>query len=70
MRQFRFRALITLDPVVPRPGALHPPARQYPRHTRALLIAALPLRADAGPARLLKCVIQVLYDAIIGRRTR
>ena len=51
VRQFRYRAQITLDPVEPRPGALHPPARQYPSHTRALMIAALPLRADGpGPA--------------------
>jgi hypothetical protein len=51
VRQFRFRALVTLDPVEPRPGALHPPARQYPNHTRALVILALPLRAGTGPAR-------------------
>ena len=51
-RQFRHRAQITIDLVQPRPGALHPPARQYPSHTRALMIAALPLRADRGPARL------------------
>ena len=57
MRQFRYRAQITLDPVEPRPGALHPPARQYPSHTRALMIAALPLRADGGPARLLPAEI-------------
>ena len=53
VRQFRYRAQITIDPVEPAP-ALHPPARQYPSHTRALMIAALPLRADGGPARLLR----------------
>jgi len=57
VRQFRYRAQITIDPVEPRPGALHPPARQYPSHTRALMIAALPLRADGGPARLLPAEI-------------
>jgi hypothetical protein len=50
MRQFRFRALITLDEAGPPATALHPPARQYPSHTRALGIAARPLRC-AGPAR-------------------
>lgn len=34
-----------------------PPAKQYPSHTRALLIQALPLRADAGPARCLPAEI-------------
>ena len=29
MRQFRFRALITLDPAEPRPGDLHPPAQEW-----------------------------------------
>ena len=55
VRQFRYRAQITIDPV--RARALHPPARQYPSHTRALMIAALPLRADGGPARLLPAEI-------------
>lgn len=53
MRQFRFRALIRLDPVGPRSTALHPPAREYPNHTRALMILARPLRADGGPTRYL-----------------
>jgi hypothetical protein len=57
VRQFRFRAVITLDPVEPRPGAPRPRARPYPSHTRALMIAALPLRADGGPARLLPAEI-------------
>jgi hypothetical protein len=57
VRQFRFRALITLDPTELRPGALGSPVRPYPRHTRALMIAALPLRADGGPARLLPAEI-------------
>jgi hypothetical protein len=57
VRQFRFRALITLDPVEPRPGDLHPPARQYPSHTRALMILARPLRAGPGPARPLPAEI-------------
>jgi len=47
--QFRHRAHIRIDPVQPRPGALHPPARQYPSHIRALMIAALPLR-QRGPS--------------------
>ena len=55
VRQFRYRAHITIDPL--RARALHPPARQYPSHTRALMIAALPLRADGGPARLLPAEI-------------
>lgn len=57
MRQFRFRALVTLDPAEPRPGAPHPPARQYPNHTRALMILARPLRADTGPSRCLPAEI-------------
>jgi hypothetical protein len=44
VRQFRFRALITLDPAAPRPATLHPPARQYPNHTHALMIQAHDLR--------------------------
>jgi hypothetical protein len=57
VRQFRFRAVVTLDPVKPRPGAMQPPSRQYPNHTRALMILARPLRADAGPARILPAEI-------------
>jgi hypothetical protein len=57
MRQLRFRALITIDPVEPRPGDLHPPAQQYPSHTRALMIVAGPLRAGVGPARILPAEI-------------
>jgi hypothetical protein len=52
VRQFMFRALITINPAEPTPGTLHPSARQYPSHTRALVILAHPLRAaDGVPAR-------------------
>lgn len=51
MRQFMFRALVTLNPADPPPGAGHSPAPQYPSHTRALVVLAKPLRADGGPAR-------------------
>lgn len=57
VRQFKFRALITLDPVEPRSGDLHRSARQYPNHTRALMILARPLRAGAGAARPLPAEI-------------
>jgi hypothetical protein len=57
MRQFRFRALVTLDPAAPRPATPRTRARQYPSHTRALMILARPLRADTGPARLLPAEI-------------
>lgn len=40
----RFRASITLDPAGARPATLHPPAQQYPNHTRALMIRIRPLR--------------------------
>ena len=50
MLQFRFRALITLDPAGPPTATLHPPVQQYPNHTRALVILARPLR-HAGSAR-------------------
>jgi hypothetical protein len=43
LRQFRFRALITLDPAGPRSSPLHPPAQQYPNHTHALVVLAHPL---------------------------
>lgn len=51
MRQFRFRALITLDPAGLCPGGPGPPVRQYPNRTRALMIVAMPLRGGAGPSR-------------------
>jgi hypothetical protein len=57
MRQFRFRALITLDPPGPRPGVPCAPARQYPNHTRSLVIQAMPLCCDVGPARYLPAEI-------------
>jgi hypothetical protein len=50
VHQFRFRAVITLDPAKPRPGALHPPAQQFSSHTHALMVLARPLRY-AGSAR-------------------
>jgi hypothetical protein len=50
VRQFRFRALITLDPARPSPGGLHPATGRYPNHTRALMIRARPLRS-AGSTR-------------------
>jgi len=40
LRQFRYRAVITLDPARPGPSVLHPPARQYPNHTHALVVLA------------------------------
>jgi hypothetical protein len=52
VRQFMFRALVTLNPVDPsragRSAVLH-----YPSHTTALVVLAQPLRADGGPARFL-----------------
>lgn len=57
MRQFRFRALVTFDPVESRPVASRTSAQQYQSHTRALMILARPLRADTGPARLLPAEI-------------
>ncbi len=56
VRAFRFRALVTFDPVDQRSGARHRPVR-YQSHTRALMILARPLRADTGPARLLPAEI-------------
>lgn len=57
MRQFRFRARVTLDPVESRPAAPRTRARQYQSHTRALMILARPLRSDTGAARLLPAEI-------------
>ncbi len=57
MRQFRFRAVVTLDPVESDSGAMHPHSRQYPSHTRALMILAGPLRAGTGPARIMPAEI-------------
>jgi hypothetical protein len=51
VRQFRFRALVTLDLSEPHAGSLHPSVRRYPSHTRSLMVHARPLRADIGPAR-------------------
>ena len=50
MRQFRFRALITLDPIRPGPATLRLPVPQYPNRTHALMIHARPLR-NAGHTR-------------------
>ena len=51
MRQFTFRALVTLSPARPPDETPHGAALQYPSHTRALVILARPLRADGGPER-------------------
>lgn len=51
MRQFRFRALIVLNPVGPGSATLNPPASQYPNRTHALMIQARPLRS-AGRSRV------------------
>ncbi len=53
VRQFMFRALVTLSPADTSPRAGHPPAPHYPSHTRALVILAQPLLADGSPARYL-----------------
>ena len=50
VRQARFRALITLYSLEPRPGALHAAAPQFHNHTRALMVRAHPLR-HAGSTR-------------------
>jgi len=51
LQQARFRALITLDPARLRLPALHPSGREYPNHTRALVVRARPLR-NVGSTRL------------------
>jgi hypothetical protein len=51
VRQFMFRALVTLSPAEAMPGTPRPSAQQYPSHTLALVILAPPLRAGDGPAR-------------------
>lgn len=51
MRQFRFRALVTLDIAELPAGPPCPDGLQYPSHTRSLVVHARPLRADTGPAR-------------------
>jgi len=50
VRQARFRALITLYPVEPRPGGPHAAVPQFHNHTRALMVRARPLR-QAGATR-------------------
>jgi ABC-type glutathione transport system ATPase component len=50
VRQARFRALITLYSLGPRPEALHAAAPQFHNHTRALMVRARPLR-QAGSTR-------------------
>jgi hypothetical protein len=51
VRQYRFRALITLDPAGPCPGVPGPPVRQYPNRTCVLMIVAMPLHGGTGPSR-------------------
>jgi hypothetical protein len=51
VRQFRFRAFITLDPTEPHAGPSRPFARRYPSHTRSLMLHARPMLAGTGPAR-------------------
>ena len=55
-RRFVFRALVTLDPD-PSARLSRPAARQYPSHTRSLVILADPLWAGCGPARYLAAEI-------------
>ena len=50
MRQARFRALITLYSLEPRPEALHAAVPQFHNHTHALMVRARPLR-QAGSTR-------------------
>ena len=50
MRQARFRALITLYTLEPRPRALHPAVPQFHNHTHALMVRAHPL-SHAGSTR-------------------
>jgi hypothetical protein len=57
VRQFMFRALVTLNPAGTPPRTGHSPALHYPSHTRALVILAQPLRADGSPARYLPAEI-------------
>ena len=48
MRRFRFRALITLDEAEPRPRLPGKGTREYPNHTRDLMVEARPLRGAGG----------------------
>jgi hypothetical protein len=57
VRQFLFRALVTLNPAVTPPGEGQCLVPHYPSHTRALVILAQPLRADGAPARYLPAEI-------------
>ena len=50
LRQFMFRALVTLDPAGPGPSRLHPRASEYLNHTRSLMIQA-PALHDADGSR-------------------
>jgi hypothetical protein len=50
VRQARFRALITLYSLEPRPEALHAAVPQFHNHARALMVRARPLR-HAGSTR-------------------
>ena len=49
MRQARFRALITLYSLEPRPEALHAAVPQFHNHTHALMVRARPLRQAGSP---------------------
>ncbi len=51
MRQFRFRALITLYPADPHSVTPDASSPRYPNRTLALVVLARPLLADDGPAR-------------------
>jgi hypothetical protein len=50
VRRFRFRALITLDGTEPHPRLPRKGRREYPNHTRDLMVEARPLRG-AGCTR-------------------
>jgi hypothetical protein len=51
VRQFRFRAVITLYPADPHSATPHAASPHYPNHTVALVILARSLRTDNGAAR-------------------
>jgi hypothetical protein len=48
VRQARFRALITLYSLEPRPEALHAAEPQFHNHTHALMVRARPLRHEGS----------------------
>lgn len=61
LRQFKFRALIRLDPAGPGPSLLHPPASEYPNHTRSLMIRAH-LGHDVGGCRYFET--EIWWDGV------